>query len=540
MAKQYAQNLLKLFPISVIENALAETASFESFQQDPAGFCEQTFGESYTDDVKAMMESVRDNVITIAKSANATGKTHGAARVAVWFGKCFPNSQVYTAAAPPEDNLKKLLWGEIGSLIQKFPDVFKEFKQNVLHLERNPRSFITGVTIPTAGDSATRQAKFSGKHAPYLLFILDEGDAIPDEIYKGIESCMSGGHIRLLVMFNPRAESGPVYRMERDGLANVVTLSAFNHPNVISGNIVIPGGAVDRETTVRRINQWCRPLKQGEPVDNESFDLPDYLVGAQARSQKGVLYPPLQAGKYKIVDAAFSYMVLGRYPAQAINQLISREWTAAARARWDLYVTKFGQVPPKDVRGMMGLDPAEMGDDMTDCCFRYGGWVDAFVEWGGVDMMMTGDKGSQEYHKRTLYACAVDANGVGAGVAPHMRRLRCNAHGIKVQESPTETTEMGEFGILRDQLWWACREWLRVDTSAMLPPDDMLLEELHTATYSTAGQKGKIKIMDKATFKELLKRSPNRADSLCMTFAPIPREQLPYTAKPVKQVRFAC
>jgi hypothetical protein len=524
----------------VIENALAETASSESFQQDPVGFCEQTFGESYTDDVKAMMESVRDNVITIAKSANATGKTHGAGRVAVWFGKCFPNSQVYTAAAPPEDNLKKLLWGEIGSLIQKFPDVFKEFKQNVLHLERNPRSFITGVTIPTAGDAATRQAKFSGKHAPYLLFILDEGDAIPDEIYKGIESCMSGGHIRLLIMFNPRAEAGPVYRMERDGLANVVTLSAFNHPNVITGTLVIPGGAVDRETTVRRINQWCRPHKQGEPIDNETFDLPDYLVGAQARSQKGVLYPPLQAGKYKIVDPAFSYMVLGRYPAQAINQLISREWTAAARARWDLYVTKFGQVPPKDVRGIMGLDCAELGQDLNAACFRYGGWVDSLLEWGGVDMMMTGDKASAEYHNRTLYACVTDANGVGAGVAPHMRRLGCNAHGIKVQSSPTEQTEIGEFYQIRDQLWWAAREWLRVDTGSMLPPDEMLLEELHTATYTTDKHNGKITVMSQEEFKELLKRSPNKANGLGLTFAPIPREQLPYTKKQVKQVRFAC
>ena len=267
----------------MIENALSSAASFEAYQGDPVGFCESTFGEIYTDDVKAMMESVRDNPVTVAKSANATGKTHGAARVAAWFIKCFPDAQVYTAAAPPEDNLRRLLWGEIGSLVNKFPDVFSEFKQNVLHLERGPRSFLTGVTIPTSGDTAIRQAKFSGKHAPHLLFILDEGDAIPDEVYKGIESCMSGGHFRLLVMFNPRAEAGPVYRMERDGLAHVVSLSAFHHPNVIEGRLVIPGGAVDRETTVRRINQWCRRLNDKEPREtSECFELPSFLAGATA------------------------------------------------------------------------------------------------------------------------------------------------------------------------------------------------------------------------------------------------------------------
>ena len=94
----------------MIENALTTAASFEAYQGDPVGFCESTFGEIYTDDVKAMMESVRDNPVTVAKSANATGKTHGAARVAAWFIKCFPDAQVYTAAAPPEDNLRRLLW----------------------------------------------------------------------------------------------------------------------------------------------------------------------------------------------------------------------------------------------------------------------------------------------------------------------------------------------------------------------------------------------------------------------------------------------
>jgi len=539
LVRQYAQNLAALFPKSVIERALTEVASLEAYQDDPVRFCEDQFGETYTDDVKAMMESVRDNSVTIAKSANATGKTHGAARTGAWFIKCFPNSQVYTAAAPPEDNLKKLLWGEIGSLIEKHPKVFGEFKQNVLHLERNPKSFLTGVAIPASGTSATRQAKFSGKHAPHLLFILDEGDAIPDEIYKGIESCMSGGHFRLLIMFNPRAEAGPVYRMERDSLANVVSLSAFNHPNVITGETVIPGGAVDRQTTVRRINQWCRlmPAAEAATDDADCFVLPAFLEGAVAKDQKGKQLPPILPGKYKIVNPAFSYMVLGQYPAKGINQLISREWTAAARARWDLYVSKWGEVPPKDVTGIMGLDCAEMGNDLNKCCFRYGGYVDHLVGWGGVDMMETGDRASLEYHKRSLRACSVDGNGVGAGVAPHMRRLRCNAYGIKAQESPTETTEMGEFGLIRDQLWWAVREWLRVDSGSMLPPDEELLEELHTVTYEIP--KGKIKVMDQDTIKELLKRSPNSADALRQTFADIKQKALPQAVKPVKKVRYA-
>jgi hypothetical protein len=486
-----------------------------AYQRDPVGFGEKVLGETYTEEIRRLMESVRDNPITIAKSANAVGKTHGAARVAIWFYKCFPSSQVYTAAAPPESNLKKLLWGEIGAIVEKHPKLFESDIITNLHVQRSAQSFLTGVTIPSSGTAAQREAKFSGKHAPHLLFILDEGDAIPDEVYRGIESCMSGGMARLLVMFNPRAETGEAYRMERDGRAHVIRLSALDHPNVVLGEDKIPG-AVTRETTVRRINEWCRSLAAGELPDSECFELPSFLAGAVAKSQSGAQYPPLKAGWYRVTQPAFYYMVLGAYPAQGADQLISREWVSAARARWDAYVSEQGERPPPGASAILGLDVGEFGTDANAACFRWGGFVERLVLWAGVDTVVTGDRATTEYRSRKALRANVDATGVGSGVAPLMRRFGCSAAPVKVASAPTEKTDLGEFGILRDQLWWACREWLRTDPGAMLPPDELLIEELQTPTYEVKG--GKVKVMDKTTIRELLKRSPDRADALCLTF----------------------
>lgn len=490
---------------------------FSRYQHDPVGFGERVLGETYTADVQTMMESVRDCPITIAKSANATGKTHGAARVAAWFYLTFPEAQVYTAAAPPESNLKKLLWGEIGGLVQKHPDLFRANSIKSLHIERSAQSFLTGVTIPMSGTPAQRQAKFSGKHAPHLLFILDEGDAIPDEVYSAIESCLSGGHGRLLVMFNPRAEMGEVHRMERHGRANVVELSAFNHPNVVSGMEQIPG-AVTREVTVRRINEWCRPLNEGERADTSCFELPVFLVGAVGCNQRGIPYPPLRAGWYKVMEPAFSVMVLGRYPAQGTNQLISKEWIARARLRWDAFVAQYGETPPAGAMPVLGLDVAEFGVDANCLVVRYGGYVEMPLTWSGMDPISTGDRATVEFKARCAIRVNVDATGIGAGVAPHMQRQGCSAVPIKVASAPTEETELGAFQILRDQLWWACREWLRTDPGAMLPPDEMLLQDLQTPTYEITN--GKVRVMKKEIMRELLKRSPDRADALCLTFAP--------------------
>lgn len=504
--------------LSLLDQQFGSTTSdYSQYRDDPVGFGVQVLGETYTSDVKRMMESVRDHPITIARSANATGKTHSAARIAVWFYKVFSDAQVYTAAAPPESNLKKLLWGEIGGLAERHPDLFKQDAVKSLHIERLAQSFLTGVTIPMSGTPAQRQAKFSGKHAPHLLFILDEGDAIPDEVYTAIESCLSGGHGRLLVIFNPRAEMGEAYRMERDGRANVVSLSALNHPNVVTGEDQIPG-AVSREVTVRRINEWTRHLQPGERPDAECFQLPDYLEGIIAADQKGTPFLPLQPGYYRIMEPTFSVMVLGKYPAQAANQLISREWVSKARASWDAYVAQNGEVPPVGTQAVLGLDVGEYGPDVNCLTARYGGYIERPVIWSGIDPVLTGNRAADEHKGRNALRTNVDGTGVGAGVAPHMRCLGCSSVSIKVASSPTEESELGEFRILRDQLWWACREWLRTDPGAMLPPDEMLIEELLVPTYEIVN--GKVQVMKKELMRELLKRSPDRADSLTLTFAP--------------------
>lgn len=494
------------------------------YQAKPERFGIELLGEHYTDDVINVMRSVRDNPITIAISANATGKSHGAARIATWFYKCYPDAQVYTTSAPPEKNLRRILWGELYGIFNKHPSLFADDRiTGDLHIQQSPQSFITGVAIPSAGSAAQREAKFSGKHAPNLLFIVDEGDAVPPEVYKGIESCMSGGNARLLVMFNPRAEIGTVANMIRQKRANVVQLSAFKHPNVITGQDQIPG-AVNREKTVRRINEWTEPLLPDDIRDNECFEVPEFLVGTIAMNTNGEPFPPLPAGWRRVLEPQFFYMVLGQYPPQSETQLISQAWLDAAVMRWKTYVAQFGQKPPLNITPIIGMDIADMGKDSNQVCTRYGGFVLPLVGWRGMDTDATAIKAADNFSNlnapKGSLKIMVDATGVGSSVAPRLRRLGYGkAESIYVASSPTYEVEgKGEFAQMRDQLWWSVREWLRADPGAMLPPDDDLLVELHTPLYAV--HNGKIKISNKDTIREMLGRSPDKADALCMTFAP--------------------
>ena len=59
-------------------------------------------------------------------------------------------------------------------------------------------------------------------------------------------------------------------------------MSAFDHPNVIYGDDKIVPGAVTREKTARRINDWTIPLEEDEEEDSTRYEGPVLMVGYYA------------------------------------------------------------------------------------------------------------------------------------------------------------------------------------------------------------------------------------------------------------------
>lgn len=501
------------------------------FRTAPVEFCEKILGARFTPDIVRMLESVRDNVYTLAKSGNAVGKSHGAAHAASWFYKTRPNARVYVTAAPPEENIRNILWAEIDGIIGRNKAIFEFDKQTDLMIARNKQSFITGVTIPLTGSSKQREARFSGKHAPSLMFIVDEGDAVPFEVYRGIESCISGGiEVRVLVLFNPRDASGPVHNKERDHEAAVVEISALTHPNVITGDAALFPGAVTRERTVQRINRWSRALvaaeldERGLPIKSEDcFEVPEFLVGYIAKRDNGAPFPPLPPGWRIVTDSALWYMVLAQYPKQAENQLISHADIERARSNYDLFMAANiarglpPETPPFGIRPKHGLDAAELGGDLNASVMRYGDFVQMPETWNGVNIPETERRAAERHKRFRAESTFVDATGLGAGIPAHLEEDHdVQAYGVKVAESPDYVVEEGEFEQLRDQLWWSLRLFLK-RPGAMLPPSERLLEAMKVVKYGFT-KKRKIKVTDKDTLTTLLGYSPDEAEALMFTF----------------------
>jgi hypothetical protein len=263
----------------------------------------------------------------------------------------------------------------------------------------------------------------------------------------------------------------------------------------------------------------CRPLAPDEKTGPDTFDLPEFLVGVIAKSQAGEDYPPLIAGHYKILEPQFSYSVLGQYPATDETQLISQAWIDMARSRYDVYVAEYGESPPRGTSAIGGFDLAEFGGDSNALCFRYGNFVPPLKTWDGMNIIESSERAFKECKGRNVYIVNCDGTGVGAAAAPYLSDKGVVGVSVKVGSSANQKlSDLGEFGRLRDELWWRARDWLAND-QAMLPPDEQLIEELTIPTYAV-DDAGKIRILKKDEMRRQLQRSPDRADALCLTFAP--------------------
>lgn len=505
---------------------------YPQYQDNPLGFIRDVLGIELLPKQQEIVESVWRYKRTVVISATGVGKTFVGAVILLTVYKLFEWSEGYVTAPPPVQNLRRLMWAQLATLVKQFTDVFTPVADKLTDLQLvrlhggQPREkqWVQGLTIPTTGSREEKVSKFSGKHNDNLLFVFDEADGIPDEAFEGADGCLSGGNMqRMLLFLNPKTRGGQAYWYMEDGEANVITFTAFDHINVITGENVIPG-AVSRTETLQRMHNWSRPatLEELEKLDESNppdsfYMVPDFLVGVVVEDDLGNDYPPMQGGWRVVIENQFYYKVLARFPIQDEQQLVGMEHIAAARSRWDLYVAQYGEVPPAGVKPIFGGDVGDTGDDSAGI-FRYGGYLTRPTRYKN-NPTNVGLEWAQNCQRADACLALIDAIGVGAGVPQTMINAGFPlAAGVKVSESPTIVNHrLGHFTSKRDQLYFLMGEWVR-SAHSMLPPDEELLKQLAIVKYET--RNGKVLVTRKDVMKKLLKgKSPNEMEALAMTFS---------------------
>jgi hypothetical protein len=209
---------------------------------------------------------------------------------------------------------------------------------------------------------------------------------------------------------------------------------------------------------------------------------------------------------YGETSNAYRVRVLGEFALREDDVLIAAELVDSAMDR-DIALDRTEPI-------IFGVDVARFGDDRTVICKRQGQIVTEVKTWSNTDLMETVGRIVHEAENDNPSEICVDSIGLGSGVADRLRELGYNVRDVNVAESAAMNPQAAR---LRDDLWLTVRDWLNQRT-CKLPKLDDLRAELCSPTY-TFTSTGKIKVEGKSELKRRGLRSPDLADSLCLTFA---------------------
>lgn len=239
----------------------------------------------------------------------------------------------------------------------------------------------------------------------------------------------------------------------------------------------------------------------------EAFGLS--MAQMQWRANKIATY---DEGKEWLFDREYPAAPEYAWRAPSGNPIISPAHVNAA-AKSD-YMDKVGPL-------IIGCDPASDGVDPDDTAiaWRRGRVVLKIERHTGKDEMQVAgllarywmqgdDKG------RVPDGIIIDKGGIGGGIVSRLRELNIPAIGVNFAESATDPDT---YANIRAEMYYKLRDWFK-DKPVRIPNDAGLISAC-CATQPKDSSNGRKACEKKAEVKKRLKRSPDEADALALTFA---------------------
>lgn len=216
--------------------------------------------------------------------------------------------------------------------------------------------------------------------------------------------------------------------------------------------------------------------------------------------------------KSKLDPVVLAQEVDRSYTASVANAFMPAEMVGAASRKGPADLMPYGPI-------MVGVDVARFGDDKSVITFRQGRVLLRQIVFGKADVVDVAGRVKDAVRLQTegVAQIAVDTIGIGAGVADILRR----DFGDLVEDvNSALRVDDGRNYNLRARMWHEMREWFKNGSS--IPNDPDLITDLTSLQYKYKG--GLMLIEAKEDAKGRGIKSPDRADSLALTFAFPPKK----------------
>jgi hypothetical protein len=327
-----------------------------------------------------------------------------------------------------------------------------------------------------AGASAN-SALIEGAHADSLLFIFDEGKAIPAATYDACEGAFTGtGEAFALCLSTPGAPSGRFYDIQsrKPGYEDW-------HVRHVSLSEAIAAGRISEDWAEQRARQW----------------------GTES--------------------SIYQNRVLGEFHAGDEDSVIPLAWAEAAVERWHEWNLAGRPGTEMDFPRTVGVDVARYGSNKTVLAIRNGPVLVELRKTAKESTMQTAGRVKAVLDADPARTAVIDVVGVGGGVYDRLHEQGCKvqAFGAGNRTDRMDVTNTFGFNSTRSAAWWGMREQLdpSADSEVCLPDDDMLLGDLSAPQWSvTSG--GKIAVESKDEIEKRLGRSTDDGDAAVQAYFP--------------------
>jgi hypothetical protein len=405
---------------------------------------------------EALPEDERIPIQIAIASGHGIGKTAFMAWMDLWFMSTNVDPQIVTTANT-QNQLTTKTWRELSKWhkLMVHKHLF-EWTATSFYLKERAETWRSNA-IPWSKHTTE---SFAGTHAEAVMYKFDEGSAIDDAIYDVSEGAMTSGRCIWLVFGNPTRNTGRFRGC----------FGKFRH-RWITRSI---DSRTARKTNKAKIQQWI-----------EDYGIESDFVRVR---------------------------VLGKFPRQASNQLISEEDVDSCIA---FEATGYHIYPVS-----ICVDVARFGDDLSTIGAYQGRKqheIKAYTQKNVVEVATLAAECYRYYRMRTPahIACRVfvDDIGVGGGVTDILKTWGIPTTGVN---SGSRAQDPEKFVNVRAEMWW--RGAQAIQAGFDLIDDPRQKEDLVNIEYfMTANQKIQIEAVKDLKARDL--PSPDYGTNFVLQFA---------------------
>ncbi|MGG7574147.1 hypothetical protein [Streptomyces sirii] len=234
------------------------------WRDTPSGFVEDVLGESLWSKQRAVLDAIVDHKRVAVPAGFGVGKTHLAARAAVWFTNVYPvGTALCITTATRFRQVQRQLWPHIRKVVPRagLPGYCDTVQYKMPDPYGNDFVAAYGFSAP-ANDEAAMQ----GIHMPHLLLIVDEAGGIAPMIGHGTNNLLTGGHAAMLAIGNPAMDDPASWFeelcIEGDDVSEPTT-------------VTIPISSLDSPAITGELAPYCTDCPSGVARHSLADHMPD-------------------------------------------------------------------------------------------------------------------------------------------------------------------------------------------------------------------------------------------------------------------------